>query len=120
MPRWRVVSLPPPHFTHYTSTVAGESADNSVAFNSSFFSLAMSRPVSRKGPNIVAMYLECPSWQESPLWHQTMKVPCGTNPRESYVASNQVNPKGTKTRESNYGTLPKPLTSRLTNTLQHN
>ena len=77
-PRWQVMSLPLPHLC--TSTVAGESAGSSVAFISSFFSLAMGQPVSQKVPcgtvprkslearkSLVAPYQESPSRHESPL-----------------------------------------------------
>ena len=68
-----------PSSSLYTSTVAGESAGSSVAFSSSFFSLATGRTVSQKVP--------CGK-----------KVPCGLKPRrslvarKSLVASNQGSP----------------------------
>ena len=69
------------HITHsFTDTAAGESAGSSVAFISSFFSLAMGQPVSQKVPcgtvprkslearkSLVAPYQESPLRHESPL-----------------------------------------------------
>ena len=83
--RWPVTQVAGdvfPPASPWTCTVAGESAGSSVAFISSFFSLAMGRPVIQKVPcgtvprnslvarkSLVASYQESPLRHESPSWH---------------------------------------------------